>query len=173
MDITLGYYSLYLQKHQDKYGSTEFSSYEEFKNSVYPNILAEDKKFISDYLNKYIGVDKWDNIEEKDKILILETLLNYKNKKVLEPGLCFYKTYCMHLGIVDFDWLNDQTITSSLKPIFYINQLLSSAFFVFDYARELNHSNDNTKETFDYFDIDMSVANLRPFCYTSSHEIRR
>lgn len=158
IDITQSYMQMYNFLYAKKYGEENCETLDEFMEKRFSKMSDDEKKFITDYINRYIGNHIWENVDDSSKLLVLQHLDNFKKGNVVNPQLSLYKDYRMSLALYD-DWVNDNDINECLKPLFYVNQLLSTGFFVFDYARELNHSNENTMGRIDYLDLNAMGIN--------------
>ena len=152
VEITQAYASVYYDLYEKKYGQFECDSLSEFIRVNYTKMNDSEKKFITNYINKYVGNDIWETLDDDSKLVVLDSLANFKKRGILDPSISLYKDYRMGLGLHD-DWVNNDDVDECLKPLFYVSQLLSTGFFVFDYARELNHSNENTMGRIDYLDV--------------------
>ena len=158
IDITQSYMEMYNFLYAKKYGDQYCETLDDFMEKRFSKMSDDEKKFITDYINRYIGNHIWENVDDSSKLLVLEHLDNFNKGNVVNPQLSLYKDYRMSLALYD-DWVNDDDINECLKPLFYVNQLLSTGFFVFDYARELNHSNENTMGRIDYLDLNAMGIN--------------
>ena len=158
ISITESYMGMYNMLYEKKYGNEDCETLSEFMEKRFSRMTDVEKKFLTDYINRYVGNDIWENMDDDSKLVVLQQLSDFKKKNVVNPQLSLYKDYRMSLALYD-DWVNDDDINECLKPLFYVNQLLSTGFFVFDYARELNHSNENTMGRIDYLDLNAMGIN--------------
>lgn len=168
ISITESYMGMYNMLYEKKYGNEDCETLSEFMEKRFSRMTDVEKKFLTGYINRYVGNDIWENMDDDSKLVVLQQLSDFKKRNVLNPQLSLYKDYRMGLGFYD-DWVNDDDINECLKPLFYVNQLLSTGFFVFDYARELNHSNENTMGRIDY--LDLNVLGINPVFRNSNDKL--
>ena len=168
ISITESYMGMYNMLYEKKYGNEDCETLSEFMEKRFSRMADVEKKFLTDYINRYVGNEIWENMDDDSKLVVLQQLSDFKKRNVLNPQLSLYKDYRMGLGFYD-DWVNDDDIIECLKPLFYVNQLLSTGFFVFDYARELNHSNENTMGRIDY--LDLNVLGINPVFRNSNDKL--
>lgn len=168
ISITESYMGMYNMLYEKKYGNEDCETLSEFMEKRFSRMADVEKKFLTDYINRYVGNEIWENMDDDSKLVVLQQLSDFKKRNVLNPQLSLYKDYRMGLGFYD-DWVNDDDINECLKPLFYVNQLLSTGFFVFDYARELNHSNENTMGRIDY--LDLNVLGINPVFRNSNDKL--
>lgn len=168
ISITESYMGMYNMLYEKKYGNEDCETLSEFMEKRFSRMTDVEKKFLTDYINRYVGNDIWENMDDDSKLVVLQQLSDFKKRNVLNPQLSLYKDYRMGLGFYD-DWVNDDDINECLKPLFYVNQLLSTGFFVFDYARELNHSNPKSMGRIDY--LDLNVLGINPVFRNSNDKL--
>ena len=138
----------------------------EYISQIMETLSVEEKEKIDNYIDNYIGRESFENMPIERKATIVDTVYEFIIKKTLIPDFIFLRDFRNSLMIEDIDYYNEYEL--ELKPFFYVSQVYTNAFYIFDYMREINHSS-NYKDFFDY--NGMNFLNITPYFRNSKEKI--